>query len=228
MFLLVFKNQSPAGLAVLETSIILSVLLALLIGVSATVDYMRSASQVQSSIDRHLYDSGLKPIEVSARSGIVSAVARRGAVEDYLRSVVAAIAAELSAIAEDNLSSDHYRVEAYSGSIAFSQDGRANLEHIDISVPEIASGKLSVPGTRQRMEQEFSEMTSGRGFLLRGIPTGNYGDETSLQILPVGVLVGIEATVDLQNTFTGRVMSGLGINPVIEMRKAIVLRGDVS
>ena len=216
-----------AGMAILETSLILSVVTALLLGVLAVIEYTRSVALVQAAVDRHLFDSGLKPLRLISSNGSLDVSPVESSLEDFLESAVLHIEEEVLRIDARGIGEEKYRIQGYWSLLSFTEEGSPDLEKMTVTAPGVFAGRMSVRQALGAMKQEFASLVDGDGFVLESAPTGAYG-LGGMERLPNAVLVGVQAFVDLDDGFIGNALRVLGLDSIISVNKAIALRGELS
>jgi hypothetical protein len=224
------------GLAILETSMIILVLLALLIGAVGFVHLFGQSSTVNQAIDRQVYDAGVKPFTIEINpDGTIRPAYQEGVVRDFAMVVRDRVVLQLlNSVQEDSRSLQQIRVEVAYATVPINREtGQADASGMTITtIP--SGGSLTVPSAldeelplRALFLDRVTEGGAG-GPSLAALPTGRSSASFgSSNYFPVGVMLGARAFLSLEGSGAGTLLESVGVPPFVGDRKVVWLRGEV-
>ncbi len=223
------RRSLEYGLALLETALVMTILVSLLLSVVGIFDYVVKGSIVSHVLDQFLQDQEIRAFELQ---GTVLHLAE-DRLRAYLPQMVSRIEANLvAAFSRDQVDSSRYLIEAEF--VTFEIDTASGEPERTVRYPnaKFTRGSLALPqNARQQLsfDLEYATMLE-RGGRQYAIPTGQFGQVSALdRYLPFTPILAVRVAVSLEGTFTGSVLQMLSVsdNPMVTDLKAVTLRGEV-
>lgn len=222
-------RQKERGLGVLEAALIMMILLTIFLSAVGIFDYLSKGSLVSHVIDQFVHDQEVKPFEIQG--------ATLRFAEDRLRQtlpiIVGNIETNLLAIfAREGIDATAYIIEAEFVAIEIDTQSGEPQRVARYRDSKVTRGSLTVPNEmtdRLSFDSEYEAMLD-RGGSQYASPSGLYGlDSMQERYLPLTPIIAVRAAVSLEGSFTGSVLSTLGVSdpPIVYDLKAITLRGEV-
>ncbi len=233
------KRNSDSGMAMLEAAGAMIVLLVLLMGVFAMVEYMRLSRSLAGIIDKNIYDTAIKPYKVveNFNGQPFYITLNQQVIKDYIESATENMAAELLpylrrvTATEDpkfalDVSFTEMKVDTNSGAY-LNMNSSSEVAPFLNSDPKI----LANLNSNLDMDQKFLNYAerSNEGGAVYAAPKASFGlGKTNDIYLPSNVLIGARAGISLEDTLLGNLLEVIGVEPYISDFKIITLRGEIS
>lgn len=229
------------GIATMEASAILLVLLPIVIGVVGFLKFAGNVSAANATLDKVLYDGGVRPLKrISSSSGSSIQLNTEG-INQFGAQLVSAIESELTEkLGTDAVSPDKYLIEfkaisvpinPVSGAVngPFSEFTHAVVGTLSPSGESESATNLTDEFNRFISESAPAQSGSSEGApSLIATPTASLGRVGSAHgYLPQAVLVGARIVMSLEETASGKIYSVIGGKAVASERKVILLRGEI-
>jgi len=225
----ILKNlRLEAGLAMFELAICSVMLLTLVLGGFSVSLYMQKAYSVNSSVERFVYESAVKPF--IANSGGANTVSLNDTeLKDYTDTLISSLSADIRSRIDDaalRAGTQGYYVEAaYAKVDVDSSTGSSTNWSVQY---RNSQGGLQVPAdllSSTDLDAQFEYQYHHNQSLSH--PTANLGLASGPQYLNSAVLIGVRAFISMKGAFTGEMYESLGGEPYIYSTKVVALRGDV-
>ncbi|MBX7144284.1 MAG: hypothetical protein K1X79_07515 [Oligoflexia bacterium] len=226
-------NRTCLGIATLELSVIMVVLLALFLGGMGVTDYLNRIRFAHQLIEQALGDSSVRPLRFDSAGTQIQV--DQQAVDAYLDESMSKVAAALSAqglggtrvfyeIVVCPISIDE--TSGFSQGIQSGACRRRNFGSLSVS-----SALLQQTDLEQRLVAEALQSVPGANgqpstVSLLAQPSGLYGWH-SQAYLPISVGAGIRVFVSLGGTLAGAAYAQLAGEPLVYATRVIHLRGMV-
>lgn len=223
------SNQS--GIAVLESSVLVTVLFSFAMAAVAVLSYLGEISATHRAVDELVVADTVKPLRVTMNEGTVTYAVNTTALSSFLANT-------LQRLQERIGSASPHRVELQYQVLNINQSTGAFAGFQASSGNFVSAGAFAGTSTAcQEMGVMFAAASTEVGANNRSsyaVPTGVSGlplwsnPTEARNYLPMSVLVGVRVLRDLDNTGVGQLYKAITQAPLIAVScKAIVLRGDV-
>lgn len=225
--------NSP-GVAILECSMLLSVLLLLALGGVSVLSYLEYSEHISRVVDDSLYDSALQPLRLNSAQGELAVVTRHNELTQFMRKVVQSAQAALPETSgSTSLLPGDYMIEAaYAEAEIDAFSGRFTGFLRSPYSEVFSAGTLQIAGSsaaRCNLARQFESQAmvqENTGAL--ATPTGIYHREgAALRFIPRAVLVALCVVVHADHGIASRLYGELDGDGLVRAEKAVVLRGDV-
>lgn len=234
--------RRSTGIGTLETALALMVLLPVLLGGFAVVEYVQSVMYLNDVLDKYLYNDSVKPFTVrNDAAGNFSLQLNRNDLQSYVDKMLdrtkddlaKRLAARGSGVSQST--SQKFFIEASvvelpidpsSGTPGRFQE-RIRTTRGGLQIPESAKNKADLYKEFEILSSRTVTGTSD-GPSIYAVPAVMY-NSSKPKYLDGSVLVGLRIFLSLDQSFSGYIFNtlGFGESPIVSAHKAFNLRGDL-
>jgi hypothetical protein len=219
-------NQS--GIAVLETSVLVTVLFSFAMAAVGLLSYLGEVSATHRAVDELVVADSVKPLRVTMNQGTVAFSLNSNGLASYLSTVLQRL--------QDRIGSGTpYRIELQYQVMNVNESTGVFTGFQASAGNFVSAGTFAGTSTScQELGVMFAAASTQVGANNRStyaVPTGVSGlssAATARNYLPMSVLVGVRVLRDLDSTGVGQLYKAITQAPLIAVScKTLVLRGDV-
>ncbi|MCO6430832.1 MAG: hypothetical protein J5J00_08220 [Deltaproteobacteria bacterium] len=239
---MITKDQkAEKGWSLLESSLLMSLVMAVIGVVFSFVQYAWTARSLEAIVERHIRGTGLKPYRLESGIDANLMSFKTG----QLAAIIDKFASEIEQDLKLNLASQgiegksRYFVESAYAEIEIDPATGVSkgLRQLPVSYRAFRgdTALLYELDLQDLLNSEFEKRTKS---VLRfdaafptvstyAVPTAALTAESAHNFLPTAVLVAAAASISLEDTWAGALLSALGTEPVVYSNKVVSLRGEV-
>lgn len=218
------------GVAALETALFLGILLIFILLGAGLVNYVQKIMLVSHLVDKFIFDQSLKALSF-APDGTLQVDAQR--VRDKMPELLRGLQTDLSSALPQRFEASHYLIQSDFAAVDINPQSGASRGLLSFSSSVSSLGQLALPGeilSKADLRRQFEGLSQLPGTPSPlAVPTADLADNGGTRFMPATVLVGIRAFYSLHGTFTGNMITLLGISsdPIVFDSKVVTLRGEV-
>lgn len=228
-------RRNKAGFATLEAALYISLLLFLITGSFATIEWVRLQSNLGTSLEKGLYNTSLVPYQVRTNSLGIDLAVNEQVLETHLQQAMLTVQTSMQeSLGSRILNISDYRIEARYYEIAINQELgvatglRSQGAELSIGSLQVPTSVLSGTHLDDLVQNFIQEMTDQQGRFLYSTPSTKFGSQSNVQFMNGSVVLAIRAFMQIPSGVTKNVMNLLSIEPVISSTNISALRGEVA
>jgi len=218
------------GFAAIETAGFVVIMLVFVLAAAGLVNYVQKVMLFSHAVDKYVFDQNIKPLALSAGG---TWEISEGRLREKLPSLLEALKADLEeALPGDDFTPDRYLLQADFAAIDIDPQSGAGRGLITFAGSLFSLGSLQVPGEileRADLQRQFQNLADLPGVPHPlAVPSGGFNVSGADQFVKATVLLGLRAFYTLEGTFTGNIVSQLGISSggMVFDYKVVTLRGE--
>lgn len=232
------SSKRQSGIAILEATGIFTILMTLIIAVFGMVQYMSLSKNLDTVLDKIVYDSAIKPFKISRNQNLGSSSrieVNRNELESYLNRVVADFDSEFLPYYRrfSSNESPQYFVESAYAEVSIDPVSGTSSGFSQPAAPR-ASGSQGLAGELDKyfkFQQGFERhiaLNLGESSML-AVPQANHSLQNSGErFLPATFLVGVRVGLDIEDTWIGSALKLIGSEAFLSSHKIVTLRGEIT